>query len=85
MLLDYILYGGGLSIKNFAVHGTVSQRKELGCLGPEVNPPSTADGKVRLHKLKGRKKCYFEVNKNYFDAKSASDHFLIWAKFDLDT
>ncbi|MEE2743653.1 MAG: endonuclease/exonuclease/phosphatase family protein [Bdellovibrionota bacterium] len=85
MLLDYILYGGGLSIKNFAVHGTVSQRKELGCLGPEVNPPSTADGKVLLHKLKGRKKCYFEVNKNYFDAKSASDHFLIWAKFDLDT
>ena len=85
MLLDYILYGGGLSVEQIAVHGGFSNRKELGCFGLGETPPSSTLGKVLLHKPKGRKKCYFEVNKDYFDAKSASDHFLIWAKFNLDT
>ena len=85
MLLDYILYGGDhLQLKKFLIHGALSGRQELGCPKDKKDIPKKREGKVLLKRKKGRKTCYFYVNKDYFEAKQASDHFLLWANFSLE-
>jgi len=80
LLLDYILYGGkGLELKEGGVFGLPSGKLDLGCHKKRL--PKL--GKVMVTYQKRGKECYLEVNSHYFQAKKASDHFPLYARFYL--
>ncbi len=81
LLLDYILYGGqGLSLNKGGVYGLPSGKVHLGCKKPRLPMP----GKVMVSYKKRGKSCFLEMNKPYFLAKKASDHFPLYAQFSLE-
>ena len=81
LLLDYILYGGeGLSLNDGGVYGLPSGKFDLGCTKTRL--PKV--GKVIVHYKKRGKECFLEMNKAYFLAKNASDHFPLHAQFTLE-
>ena len=81
LLLDYILYGGeGLSLNDGGVYGLPSGRIDLGCTKARLPKP----GKVIVLYKKRGKDCFLEVNRTYFLAKKASDHFPLFAQFILE-
>ena len=81
LLLDYILYGGqGLSLNKGGVYGLPSGKVNLGCKKPRLPMP----GKILISYKKRGKSCFLEMNKTYFLAKKASDHFPLYAQFSLE-
>lgn len=76
--LDYMLLSQDLEIVKSGGYYPTPQKFDLGCnMSSKPNP--SAAGRVVAEYKKFGKTCYIEVNSDYFQAKTASDHFPIWA------
>ena len=80
LALDYLFVSKNIKPLSGEIYRPLAQRKELGC---KKKKWKQSKGRVVVdyfHKKKKRK-CYVEINKDYYTAKMASDHFPIWGEF----
>ncbi|PIP89754.1 MAG: hypothetical protein COW01_08040 [Bdellovibrionales bacterium CG12_big_fil_rev_8_21_14_0_65_38_15] len=88
LTLDYLLVSQNISISDAAVLRPESGFQALGCTKADM---IKAKRDIRAKRKiidyidnKTKKKCYAAVSYEYYNAKTASDHFPIYAKLNLD-
>ncbi|PIK16603.1 endonuclease/exonuclease/phosphatase family protein [Halobacteriovorax sp. JY17] len=76
--LDYIAISKHFKVLEAGVYSPKEDRKDLGC--EKIIPGEN----IRSYTQKENKKtCFSSFNKDFLNAKSASDHFPIWAKLEV--
>ena len=80
--LDFIFASKNLKVIKGHVYGQDPQWEDLGCK-TEDRQNQFSDRVMISYQGEDRKQCYATVDKNYYKAKLASDHFAIYAEIDL--
>ncbi len=80
LMLDYIGFSKNIKLINAKTYTPPSGREEAGC---NTFPPEVKEKKIVSYS-KNNNVCYAYVEKDYYNAKMASDHFPIWAEFQFD-
>ena len=84
LLLDYILVSKGIEVIAGGTIASSPNRLELGCTKPSsANINQLPEKVIVSYQGKNGTKCEVSVNRTYYEAKKASDHFPIWASLKI--
>lgn len=83
LTLDYIFFSDELELIQGGIYRPAENKQLISCVGRPPKDIKIPQDSELVYFQKDNRPCYGTVSKDFYQAKIASDHFPIWASFNL--